>query len=305
VHPWLQGIVFIGSGKIAYGKLSQALDHGALTLQIEGDFDACMRRVIELSDRLSLYLLNSLNPFRLEGQKSIMYRVLEGLDWEVPDWIIVPGGNLGNSSAFGKAWTELLQLGLVQKVPRLAIINATGARTLEELYNQRGLRLNGGRVDDEIVNRCYQEMDATGLRAHTIASAIEINRPVNLSKALRALDAMNGVVRHVDDDTILDHKAMVGRFGYSCEPASAATVAGLHLLRDEGVIGREERVVCILTGHGLKDPDATVKYHAGIDAKLAKWPEPVTPCGRMANSPVRVPDEVEAICQAIGQSMSS
>jgi len=304
-EPPVQGIVFIGSGKIAYGKLSQALDHGAMTLQIEGDFDACMRRVVELSDRLGMYLLISLHPFRLEGQKSIMYRVLEGLDWVVPDWIVVPGGNLGNSSAFGKAWMELRQLGLVPKVPRLAIINATGARTLEELYNDRALRWNGGRINEETVCRRYQEMDAAGQRAHTIASAIEINRPVNLSKALRALDAMNGVVRHVDDDTILDHKAMVGRFGYSCEPASAASVAGLHLLLEEGVITRNERVVCILTGHGLKDPDATVKYHAGIDAKMAKWPEPVAPSGCMANFPARVPDDVEAICQAIGEPAGS
>jgi threonine synthase len=264
-----------------------------------------MRRVVELSDRLGMYLMNSLNPFRLEGQKCIMYRVLEGLDWEVPDWIIVPGGNLGNSSAFGKAWRELRQLGLVPKVPRLAIINATGARTLEDFYNNRNLRWNGGRVDEESVCRRYMEMDATGQRAHTVASAIEINRPVNLSKALRALDVMNGLVRHVDDETILDHKAMVGRFGYSCEPASAASVAGLHQLLKEGVIGPDERVVCVLTGHGLKDPDATVKYHAGIDAKKAKWPDPVPPSGSMANFPVQVPDDVEAICRAIGEPASS
>ena len=303
-EPPVQGIVFVGSGKIAYGKLAQALDHGALTLQIDGDFDACMRRVVELSDKLGLYLLNSLNPFRLEGQKTIMYRVLEGLDWEVPDWIIVPGGNLGNSSAFGKAFLELAHLGLVRRVPRLAIINASGANTLYELFHNRGLRWNGGRVDREAVAARYREMDAKGQRAHTIASAIEIGRPVNLTKALRALDVMNGVVRQVEDETILDHKAMVGFYGYSCEPASAASVAGLHQLLDEGVISRDERVVCVLTGHGLKDSDTTVKYHAGIDTKAAKWPDPVPPTGKLSNHPIPVPDDLTAICKAIGEPLS-
>jgi len=300
-EPSVQGIVFIGSGKIAFGKLSQTLDHGALTLQIAGDFDACMRRVIEMSDKLGIYLLNSLNPFRLEGQKTIMYRVLEGLDWEVPDWIIAPGGNLGNSSAFGKAFLELHRLGLVGRVPRLAIINATGANTLYEMVNEHGLCWNAGRVDHDAIADRYRQMDETGQRARTVASAIEIGRPVNLTKALRALDVMDGVVRQVDDETILDHKAMVGRYGYSCEPASAASVAGLHLLLDEGVISKRERVVCVLTGHSLKDPDATVKYHAGIDAKAAKWPDPVPPTGKLSNHPIEVADDLAAICKAIDE----
>ena len=135
--PPMQGIVFIGSGKIAYGKLSQALDYGALTLQIEGDFDACLRRVRQVADKLGIYLMNSVNPFRLEGQKAIMYRVLEARNWEVPDWIIVPGGNLGNCSAFGKAFAELKELGLIDRIPRLAVINAAGANTLYELYRAR------------------------------------------------------------------------------------------------------------------------------------------------------------------------
>ncbi len=131
-----RAIIFIGSGKIAYGKLAQALDHGALTIQIVGDFDDAMQRVRQVADRLGIYLMNSVNPFRLEGQKTIIYRVLEGLRWEVPDWIVVPGGNLGNSSAFGKALIELHYLGLISRVPRLAVINAAGARTLEELVGQ-------------------------------------------------------------------------------------------------------------------------------------------------------------------------
>lgn len=302
-EPPMQGIVFIGTGKIAYGKLSQALDYGALTLQIEGDFDACMRRVREVSDRLGIYLMNSMNPFRLEGQKAIMYRVLEAREWRAPDWIVVPGGNLGNSSAFGKAFAELRELGLISRVPRLAIINATGANTLHTLYEKRGVRWNGGHVQNEPeIRALYDEFDRTGYKPHTVASAIEISRPVNLSKCLRALDVMNGVVREVPDEDILEHKAMVGRYGFGCEPASAASVAGLHRLREEGVIGADEDVVCILTGHELKDPDATVRYHTGVNMKAVTPPPPEPTTGRYANRPIPVSDDLAAICAALGET---
>ncbi|MBN1488782.1 MAG: threonine synthase [Phycisphaerae bacterium] len=300
--PEMQGIVFIGTGKIAYGKLSQALDYGALTLQVEGDFDACMRRVKEVADRLGIYLMNSMNPFRLEGQKAIMYRILEARGWEVPDWVIVPGGNLGNSSAFGKAFAELHALGLVPRIPRLAIINATGANTLYTLYEKQGVRWNGGRMTNaEKVGQLYDKFDQSGYKPHTIASAIEISRPVNLPKCLRALEVMNGVVREVSDEVILEHKAMVGRYGFGCEPASAASVAGLHVLRDEGVIGPSEQVVCILTGHELKDPDATVKYHTGVDMKSITPPAPRPTYGKYANNPIPVADNLAAICAALGE----
>jgi len=298
------GIVFIGSGKIAYGKLSQALDYGARTLQIQGDFDACLRRVRQIAvenKALGIYLMNSVNPFRLEGQKAIMYRVLEALDWEPPDWVVVPGGNLGNCSSFGKAFAELKELGLVRRIPRLAVIQAAGANPLHQLYNNHGVRWNDGRFDRDEVGKFYRQMDAADFHAHTIASAIEIGRPVNLSKALRALDIMDGVVREVDDQTILEHKALVGRYGFGCEPASAASVAGAHQLIREGIISPDERVVCILTGHELKDPDATVKYHTGIDMKSVQ--EKATrhePVGTLANQPIPVPDDLEAIIAAIG-----
>ncbi|MCZ6654736.1 MAG: threonine synthase [Planctomycetota bacterium] len=291
-HP-VQAIVFVGSGKIAFGKLSQALDYGARTLQIDGDFDDCMKRVQEAAAKLNLYLMNSMNPYRLEGQKTIMYRVLEGLDWEVPDWIIVPGGNLGNSSAFGKAWLELKELGLVSRVPRLAIINAAGANTLHTLFNNRGLRWNDGRIDQSLVSDHFRSMDAAGYKAKTVASAIEIAKPVNLSKALRALAVTDGVVREVDDETILDHKALIGRYGFGCEPASAASVAGLRLLLEEQVIDKDQRVVCILTGHELKDPDATVRYHAGDEESSRP------PARQHANAPVKVADDLDAICEAL------
>ena len=159
VTKLMKAVIFIGSGKISYGKLSQALDYGALTVQIAGDFDDAMARVKEVSQQLGIYLVNSVNPFRLEGQKTIMYRVLEALRWQVPDWIVVPGGNLGNSSAFGKAFAELQEIGLIDRVPRLAVINATGADTLYELYERRGLRWNGGEPDASIAAGYYAELD--------------------------------------------------------------------------------------------------------------------------------------------------
>jgi threonine synthase len=208
------------------------------------------------------------NPFRLEGQKTIMYRVLEALRWQVPDWIVVPGGNLGNSSAFGKAFHELHRLGLIDRLPRLAVINAAGANTLHELFERRGLRWNGGRPEASIIDNYMAELEQGGRRASTIASAIEINRPVNLYKCLRALECCHGVVREVTDEQMLDAKAQVGANGLGCEPASAASVAGAKMLRDEGVIAPSERVVCILTGHQLKDPTATVAYHTADQAEF-------------------------------------
>lgn len=303
-HAQMVGIVFIGSGKIAYGKLSQALDYGARTLQIQGDFDACLHRVKQIATEnkeLGIYLMNSVNPFRLEGQKSIMFRVLESLNWEIPDWIVVPGGNLGNCSAFGKAFMELKELGLIDRIPRLAVIQAAGANPLHVLYNEKGIRWNDGRPDHATINAFYKQMDDDNYRAQTVASAIEIGRPVNLIKSLRALDVMDGVVRQVDDPTILEYRAMVARYGFGCEPASAASVAGAHMLRKEGLISESDKVVCILTGHELKDPDATVKYHTGIDMKAVQESAPRSePTGCIANKPIPVADDLDAIIAAIG-----
>ncbi|MDR3196413.1 MAG: threonine synthase [Planctomycetaceae bacterium] len=296
----MQSVIFIGSGKIAYGKLSQALDYGAKTIQIQGDFDDAMLRVQEVSKELGIYLVNSVNPFRLEGQKTIMFRVLEALRWEPPDWIVVPGGNLGNSSSFGKAFIELHKLGLIKKVPRLAVINAAGADTLYRLYEQEGLRWNGGNYDKVHAKKFFDRMTAEDRKASTIASAIEINRPVNLSKCLRALDFCNGVVREVTEQEILDAKAQVGAGGFGCEPASAAAVAGTKKLVAEGVIERSERVVCILTGHQLKDPNATVAYH-GTDTLFFEnvLGKRGVKTAEFANHPISVPNDLNAIVQLL------
>ena len=300
----MQGVVFIGSGKISLGKLSQALDYGALTLQVQGDFDACLRRIRQIAvdvPEMGIYLMNSVNPFRLEGQKSIMFRILEARDWDAPDWVIVPGGNLGNSSAFGKAFMELKELGLIKKIPRLAVINASGANTLYRIAHEQGVCWTDGKYDAETVQKYYAWMDESNQQAHTVASAIEISRPVNLPKALRALCVMNGVVREVTDEEILEHRAMVARWGFGCEPASAASVAGLRQLIDEQVISRDDSVVCILTGHELKDPNATVKYHTGIDMKAAQDLAPKGEAhGRLSNRPVQVDDDLDTIIRALG-----
>jgi threonine synthase len=294
-------VVFVGSGKIAYGKLSQSLDYGAATIQIEGDFDDALARVRELSQAGNdIYVCNSVNPFRLEGQKAIMYRVLEGLDWQPPDWIVVPGGNLGNSSAFGKAFAELQQLGLIDRVPRMAVINASGANTLHRLWNEQRLRWNAGRPDANAIHAFYCAMDAEKRRASTLASAIQINRPVNLVKSLRALDVCDGVVAEVDDQAILDAKAQIGSGGFGCEPASAASVAGARLLRERGVIAPGDRVVCIITGHELKDPNATVAYHSAspghFDSSLSKHGVTAAP---FANRPITVENNFDRIMDVL------
>jgi len=282
----LKCTVFIGSGRIAFGKLSQAMDYGAQTIQIQGDFDDCMRQVQAVCTKLGLYLLNSLNPFRLEGQKTIMYRIIEALGWEVPDWIVVPGGNLGNSSAFGKAFMELKELGLIDRVPRLAIINATGADTLTDLVNNKKLVWNDGKVDNKIIDDYYADLTARNFSPHTCASAIEISRPVNLKKCLRAIDVCDGVVRAVTDEEICDAKALIGKHGLGCEPASAATIAGLQHLLAEGVIEKDQRVACVLTGHPLKDPNVTVDYHKENQ-------------GPYSNPPVEVANDLDEIIKLI------
>lgn len=296
----MRGIVFVGSGRIAYGKLAQSLDHGVLTLQISGDFDDAMRLVRIAAPRLGIYLVNSINPFRLEGQKSIIYRILEALDWTPPDWIVVPGGNLGNVSAFGKALEELQSLGLLNRIPRLAVINAAGANTFFELFESHSLRWNGGSPNSIVIDEYYGGLSASGRQARTIASAIEINRPVNLPKALRALETCGGVVRTVADPEILDAKAQVGKGGFGCEPASAASVAGAALLVREGVIEPGHRVVCILTGHALKDPGATVAYHTAHDRESA---EKLASYGvnqaTFANQPISVANDLDAVIRAV------
>ena len=245
----LRSLAFVPQGKLALGKLVQTIGYGAQTVQVRGDFDDAMRLVQQVARRSGTDLLNSLNPFRLEGQKSIVLEALQQLDWTVPDWIVVPGGNLGNTSAFGKALHEMRQVGLVERLPRLAVIQAAGANPFYNAF-QDGFR------------------SFSAVAADTVASAIRIGNPVNYPKAVRAIEWTDGVVEQVTDQEILDAKLQVDGAGIGCEPASAASVAGLRKLVERGVIARGDLTVAVLTGHILKDPDAVLRLWEGRDEAI-------------------------------------
>jgi len=235
-------LVFVPRGKVAAGKLAQALAYGARTLLVRGDFDECLRLVREASDALGIALLNSINPWRLEGQKTIVWELLQQRRWEPPDWIVVPAGNLGNTSAFGKAFREARELGLIERVPRIASIQARGASPFYRSYRT-------GFKKRFVVH------------AETVATAIRIGNPASHDRAVRAIRETRGVVAVVSDREILEAKAVVDAAGIGCEPASAAAVAGARRLRREGVIRKGASVVAILTGNILKDPGAVMSFH--------------------------------------------
>ncbi len=285
-NEWIEAIIFIGKGKIAQGKLAQTLDYGAKVVQIQGNFDDALHRVKELAPLLNLYLVNSLNAFRIEGQKTMMYRILDFFDWQVPNWIVFPGGNLGNTAAFGKAFKELKDWGWIRKVPRLVVVNAQGANTFSHLYNKLHLTWNQGNVDDTIIDDYYALLDRKGIKAKTQASAIEILKPANLKKALRSLVDTNGIVIEVTDQEMLDARALVGRNGFGCELASAATVAGIKNLVQKGVITKDDTTVGILTGHMLKDPDTIINYHHNSR-------------NIYANAPIVVENELQSILKTL------
>ena len=239
----MNGIVFVPKGNIAMGKLSQALAYGVKTLQVEGNFDEALKFVGANSLKLGMYLVNSINPFRIEGQKSIAFEMAQQMDWKAPDWVIMPGGNLGNASAIGKGFRELKEIGFIEKIPRIAVVQSKGANPFYRLWKERLDSLIP--VDDP----------------HTIASAVKIGNPVSWKKALREVQASKGVVEEVSDQEIMDAKAVVDSTGIGCEPASACSVAGAKKLVDNGIIKSHEKVVGLLTGNILKDPDATINYH--------------------------------------------
>lgn len=241
----MRSLVLIPQGKISWGKLSQALDYGALTCELKTDFDGCMRVLNEVVRQMPVYLLNSVNPYRIEGQKTAAIELLEQLDWKPPDHVIVPGGNLGNSSALGKAFLEMQELGFISALPRISIIQAEGANALV-----RTMREAGGK-------------HLIPVRAETMASAIRIGSPASWKKAVRVLQATGGTVEQVSEVEIAMAKAEIGADGIGCEPASAVTLAGLKKLVKQSFVKPDESVVLILTGHLLKDPEFTLKFHRG------------------------------------------
>ena len=260
--------IVVPGGQVSHAKLAQALDYGAKVIEIEGNFDACMSAIRELSRDDSVYLVNSINPFRIEGQKTVAFELAEQLEWRVPDHLILPGGNLGNSSAFGKGIRELLSSGLIDRQPKITVVQAEGAAPFARFYSQH---------ESELVDEADPK---------TLASAIKIGAPVSWRKAWRAVSETGGSVITVTEQEIADAKAMIGRDGIGCEPASATTVAGIRKLVGEGVIDDDEIVVAVLTGHLLKDTDYAMKYHSetliGPDAQEIR--------GRFVNKPIRRQD---------------
>ena len=236
----LKAIVFVPAGKVSAGKLAQTLAYGAQVLAIRGDFDDAMRLVRDICDEAGIYLVNSINPFRIEGQKTIVWELLQDLDWEAPDWIVVPAGNLGNTSAFGKALREAHTAGWISSVPRIAAIQASGANPFA---------------------RAFREGFADRIRVvpETVATAIRIGDPVSWEKAVVSIRDTAGVVEQVTDEELLDGKRTIDRWGIGCEPASGCTIAGVSKLRTAGIIGARDRVVCVLTGHLLKDAESVLK----------------------------------------------
>ncbi len=270
----ISSVVFVPSGKIALGKLSQTLAYGAKAIQINGNFDDAMRLVQEAAERLGIYLLNSINPWRIEGQKAMAFELIQQLGWESPDWICLPAGNLGNTSAVGKALSELVGLGLIEDMPRIAAVQADGASPFYNMWK------NG-----------YSEIRP--VEPHTLATAISIGNPVSWKKAMKSIKDTNGVVERVTDQEILDAKAVIDSSGIGCEPASAASLAGAKRLRSANIIKEGESVACILTGSMLKDPEITLNYHMsrldGIDA-------------RHMNAPIAVEADIDKIVEVFGKN---
>ncbi len=277
----LQPVIFLPHGNISFGKLAQALEYGALTLQVEANFDEILALVRLVAERAGVYLLNSINPFRIEGQKTMAIEMADQLDWEVPDWVVMPGGNLGNASAFGKGFLELHKLGFIDRLPRIAVIQACGSAPFYDYV------------------RAPEPRDfAAVMKPETLATAIRIGNPVSWSKAFSVLEQTKGVVESASEQEIADAKAVIGAAGIGCEPASAATLAGIRKLTAAGVIQRSERVVAVLTGNVLKDPDYIYRYHTG----QLKTPGGEEIVSRFGNAPRLVendPDKVITLLKAV------
>ena len=279
----MRSLVLVPEGKISWSKLSQALDYGAVTCQLRTDFDGCLRLLQELVRQAPVYQLNSINPFRLEGQKTLAVELLEQLDWQPPDHIIVPGGNLGNSSAMGKALLEMRDLGLISRMPKLSVIQAEGANALVRTLAAGGKRL-------------------VSVQAETRATAIRIGNPASWKKAVNVLTATGGACEEVSEVEIARAKAEIGAEGIGCEPASAVTLAGLKKLVKQGFVRSGETVVLVLTGNLLKDPDFTIDFHRG---KLFEDEKSDAALSALRRPPIVLDATLDAVMGALGSAEKS
>jgi len=288
----LQAAILVPHGQITAAKLAQSMDYGAVICELDGNFDDCMRLIQELGDDPEIYVANSINPFRIEGQKTVAFELMHQLGWNVPDHIVVPGGNMGNSSALGKGFAELLSLGLIDRLPKLSVIQAEGSAPLAALF--AGLDQNAA-ADVSKIPDTIRMVD----NPRTLATAIKIGSPVSWQKALRAVLRSHGQIIAVSEQEIADAKAMIGRDGIGCEPASATTVAGIRNLVAGGQIQRDENVVAVLTGHVLKDPDYVSQYHRGTLALDSGTGNKTPISGSFRNAPERVAPTKSAILQSL------
>lgn len=270
--------VFIPRGEIAPGKLGQAFQFGAQVIQVEGNFDDALAQSLEYAKEINGYTVNSVNPFRIEGQKTVVYRILEHLDWNPPDWIVYPGGALGNTSSCGKALIELHRWGWIKKIPRIVVVNAHGANTFYNLVNgifeNEKLTWNNGNPNLNLIDRYYEHMKKQNIFPRTKATAIQIGKPANIVKALRAIEFTKGIVIQIEDKDMFDGMSIVGLNGFDCELASGSVPAGIRHLRQEELIKKDDIVVGILTGR-QKDPKMAVDYHTNPENVFARPPKDI------------------------------
>jgi threonine synthase len=288
----LQAAILLPRGQITASKLAQSIDYGAAVFELDGNFDDCMRLIQELGDEPSIYVANSINPFRIEGQKTVAYELMTQLGWRVPNQIVVPGGNMGNSSALGKGFDEMLALGLIERLPKLNIIQAEGTAPLATLF----ATLEAKNAADAA--KLPETALLTVEHPRTLATAIKIGAPVSWRKSLRAVLRAGGQIISVSEQEIADAKAMIGRDGIGCEPASATTVAGIRKLVASGHIRSDESVVAVLTGHALKDPDYVIQYHRGT-LTLEADGTTMKIAGTFANAPQRVAANKAALLEQL------
>ena len=268
----LPALVLLPRDKVSIAQLLQPLANGALVLSLDTDFDGCMRVVQQLTDDGSIYLANSMNSLRIEGQKTIAVELVQQFDWAVPDWIVIPGGNLGNVYALGKGLLLLRDLGIISKLPRICVAQAARANPLYRAF-KTGFAT-------------YEAMRAE----KTAASAIQIGDPVSIDRAIRVLKAVDGVVEEATEDELADAVARADRTGmYNC-PHTGVALAALEKLVKAGTIGARDRVVVISTAHGLKFTEFKRAYHASaLDGATS----------RQANVPVELPADIDAVRRAI------
>jgi threonine synthase len=289
----LRAAILVPHGQVSTAKLAQSMDYGAAVLELDGNFDDCMRLVQEVGEDRSIYVANSINPFRIEGQKTVAFELMRQCNWQVPDHVVVPGGNMGNSAALGKGFEEMLKLGLIDRIPRLNVIQAEGASPLAQLFASLAPKQSGA-------DAYLPDVMKTVEKPRTLATAIRIGAPVSWRKSLRAVLRSQGQIITVSEQEIADAKAIIGRDGIGCEPASATTVAGIKKLVAAGHIGPQKEVIAVLTGHVLKDPDYVSHYHRGtLSIDSAKGPQPIV--GAFRNVPQRVTADKAAVLRTLEQ----